>query len=121
MKSCMLFDRVKRTIDHYHLLERGDRLIVGVSGGIDSMVLLHLLNSCRRALNLSLIVAHVNHGLRPDESEEEANLVQKESERLGLHFEYGQFDVKRLQKGRGTLCPRCRPKDSFSVFSKAFF
>ena len=101
MRSCMLFDRVKRTIDRYHLLERGDRLIVGVSGGIDSMVLLHLLNTYRREFNLSLIVAHVNHGLRPGESEEEANLVQKESERLGLHFEYGQFDVKRFQRAGG--------------------
>jgi tRNA(Ile)-lysidine synthase len=62
------------------------------------MVLLHLLNTYRREFNLSLIVAHVNHGLRPEESKEEANLVQKESERLGLHFEYGQFDVKRFQR-----------------------
>jgi len=97
----MLFDRVKRTIDRHHLLDRGDRLIVGVSGGVDSMVLLHLLNTYRREFNLSLIVAHVNHGLRLKESEEEAHLVQKESERLGLHFEYGQFDVKRFQRAGG--------------------
>jgi tRNA(Ile)-lysidine synthase len=64
----MLFNQVKRTIDHYHLLEKGDRLIVGVSGGVDSMVLLHLLNAYREVLDLSLIVAHVNHGLRPEES-----------------------------------------------------
>jgi tRNA(Ile)-lysidine synthase len=98
VRSPIVFDQVRRTIDRYHLLERDDRLIVGVSGGIDSMVLLHLLNTYRREFNLSLIVAHVNHGLRPEESKEEANLVQKESERLGLHFEYGQFDVKRFQR-----------------------
>ena len=101
MRSCMLFDRVKRTIDRYHLLDRGDRLIVGVSGGVDSMVLLHLLDSYRQEFDLSLIVAHVNHSLRPEESEEEAHLVQKESERLGLHFEYGQFDVKKFQRAGG--------------------
>ena len=101
VRSCMLFDRVRRTIDCYHLLNRGDRLIVGVSGGVDSMVLLHLLNTCRKEFDLSLIIAHVNHGLRPKESEEEAHLVQKESERLGLHFEYGQFDIKRFQRAGG--------------------
>lgn len=74
----MLFDQVKRTIDRHHLLEKGDRLIVGVSAGVDSMVLLHLLNAYREAFDLSLIVAHVNHGLRPEESEKEAELVQKE-------------------------------------------
>jgi tRNA(Ile)-lysidine synthase len=98
VRSPIVFDQVRRTIDRYHLLERDDRLVVGVSGGIDSMVLLHLLNTYRREFNLSLIVAHVNHGLRPEESKEEANLVQKESERLGLHFEYGQFDVRRFQR-----------------------
>ncbi len=94
----MLFDRAQRTIDRYHLLEIGDRLIVGVSGGVDSMVLLHLLNACRETFQLSLIVAHVNHGFRPEESEREAELVQKESARFGLPFEYGQFNVREFQK-----------------------
>jgi len=97
----MLLNQVKRTIDRHHLLEKDDRLIVGVSAGVDSMVLLHLLNTFREAFDLSLIVAHVNHGLRPEESEREAELVQKESERLGIPFEYGQFNVKEFQKLRG--------------------
>src|SRR3990172_1283827 len=96
-----LFVRVKRTIDRYRLLNQGDRLIVGVSGGVDSMVLLHLLNAYRQELNLFLIAAYVNHGLRPEESEEEAELVRNESSRLGLPFEYGQFDVREFQKSGG--------------------
>jgi len=97
----MLLDQFKRVIDRHHLVKKGDRLIVGVSGGVDSMVLLHLLYACREALDLSLIVAHVNHGFRPAESEKEAELVQKEAARLGLPFEYGQFDVKDFQKTMG--------------------
>jgi tRNA(Ile)-lysidine synthase len=96
----MLFDRVKRTIDHYHLLNQGDRLVVGVSAGVDSMVLLHFLNACRQIFDLSLVVAHVNHGLRPDESEKEAAFVQEECERLRLPFEYGTFNTKEFQKVR---------------------
>jgi len=94
----MLLHRVKRTIDHYHLLNTGDRLVVGVSGGVDSMVLLHLLSACRQTFNLFLIVAHVNHGLRPDESEREADLVRKECERLLFPFEYGTFDAREFQR-----------------------
>jgi len=101
----MVFDRVKRAIDRYHLLEKGDRLIVGVSGGVDSMVLLHLLHACRETFDLSLIVAHVNHGFRPEESEREAELVQKESARLCLPFEYGKFNVREFQK-LGGLSPQ---------------
>ncbi len=101
----MLLNQIKRAIDRHHLVEKGDRLVVGVSGGVDSMVLLHLLNACREAFDLSLIVAHVNHGLRPAESEEEAELVQKEAARLGLPFEYARLDVKEFQK-TGGLSPQ---------------
>ena len=105
VSAAMLLHRVKRAIDRYGLLEKGDRLIVGVSAGVDSMVLLHLLNAYREAFHLSLIVAHVNHGLRPEESEREAGLVREESERLGLPFEYGQFNVKEFRK-LGGLSPQ---------------
>jgi tRNA(Ile)-lysidine synthase len=69
------------------------------------MVLLHLLNACREAFDLSLIIAHVNHGFRPEESEREAELVQKESARLCLPFEYGKFNVREFQK-LGGLSPQ---------------
>jgi tRNA(Ile)-lysidine synthase len=97
----MLLDQFKRAIDCHRLVEKGDRLIVGVSGGVDSMVLLHLLYACREAFDFSLIVAHVNHGLRPAESEDEAEMVRKEAARLGLPLEYGQFNVKEFQKTMG--------------------
>jgi tRNA(Ile)-lysidine synthase len=97
----MLSDRVRRTIDRYQLLENGDRVIVGVSAGVDSMVLLHLLNAYRETFHLSLIVAHVNHGFRPEESEREAELVQKESAQFRLPFEYGQFNVREFQELAG--------------------
>jgi len=97
----MLFEQVRRTIDQYRLLEKGDRVIVGVSAGVDSMVLLHLLNAFRQEFDLFLIIAHIHHGLRPVESEKEAELVRKESARLGLPFEYGQFNVKEFQESGG--------------------
>jgi tRNA(Ile)-lysidine synthase len=97
----MMFRRVKKTIDRYHLLDRDDRMIVAVSGGVDSMVMLHLLNALRKDLGLTLIVAHVNHGLRPDESKKEAELVEQESIRLGLPFEYGRFDAGEFSRAAG--------------------
>ena len=112
----MLFDQVRRTIDRYHLLERGDRLVVGVSGGLDSMVLLHLLNAYRETFHLSLIIAHLNHGFRPEESEKEAELVQKESAQLGLPFEYGQFNVKEFQKLSGFSPQDAARKIRFQFF-----
>ncbi len=97
----MLLHRVRRTIDHFHLLDQSDRLVVGVSAGADSMVLLNVLNTYRQTFNLTLIVAYVNHGLRPKESEEEAKFVQKECDRLALTFECGTFNVKEFQRVGG--------------------
>jgi tRNA(Ile)-lysidine synthase len=91
-------------------------LIVGVSGGADSMVLLHLLNAYREVFDLSLVIAHVNHGFRPEESEKEAELVRKESGRLGLPFEYGQFNVKEFQKLRGVSPQDAARKIRFHFF-----
>ena len=113
----MLSDRVKRTIDCHHLLEKGDRLIVGVSAGIDSMVLLHLLNAYRETYDLSLIVAHVNHGFRPEESEKEAELVRNEAGRLGFPFEYGKFNVKEFQKLGGFSPQDAARRIRFHFFS----
>ncbi|MDP2967856.1 MAG: tRNA lysidine(34) synthetase TilS [Deltaproteobacteria bacterium] len=96
-----LLEQVRRTIDQYRLLEKGDRVIVGVSAGVDSMVLLHLLIAFRQEFDLFLIVAHIHHGLRPVESEKEAELVRKESARLGLPFEYGEFNVKEFGESEG--------------------
>ncbi len=98
VKFPQLLLRVKRTIDRWKLLEKGDRVIVGVSAGVDSMVLLHLFNALRQDLSLSLIVAHLNHGIRPREAVREFHLVQNESLRLNLPFEYQEFNAKEFQK-----------------------
>jgi tRNA(Ile)-lysidine synthase len=113
----MLLEQVKRTIDRHHLLNQGDRLIVGVSAGVDSMVLLRLLDAFRQEFDLSLIVAHVNHGLRLKEAEDEAELVKKESERLGLTFECGLFNVKEFKKAGGLSLQDAARRIRFHFFN----
>ncbi len=59
-----LVDRVAGIIPRYSMLFHGDRVGVAVSGGADSVVLLHILHRLSKALNLHLLVLHLNHGLR---------------------------------------------------------
>ena len=72
----------------FHFFER-KTIIVAVSGGVDSMVLLHLLERYSRA---TLIVAHVNHQLR-EESKEEEKFVRDYCEEHGLICEVAKWDV----------------------------
>ncbi len=80
---------------------RGRRLIVGVSGGRDSVLLLHLL---LRAGWTNLVIAHCNHGLRGRESGQDARFVRSLGRRLSLPVEVGRADVAHLaQKQRQSL------------------
>lgn len=94
-----LRQQVKKTIDKYEMLQPGDGVVIGVSGGPDSMALLRVLWELRQELHLSLYVAHLNHGLRP-EGEEEKKFVQKAAVALGLPFFYQKADVVAWQKER---------------------
>jgi len=88
---------VKKAIKKYEMIHPGERVVVGVSGGPDSMALLHALWNLRQDLHLSLVVAHLDHGLRP-EAREERMFVRKASAELGIPFVSRKADVKEWQK-----------------------
>jgi len=67
------------------MFDPGDKVIVGVSGGADSVCLLHLLYSLKK-YRLKLIVAHLNHGLRGKESDRDEKFTEQTALKLGLKF-----------------------------------
>jgi len=66
---------VRSAIAHHALIARGDKVIVGVSGGPDSLALLHVLCALRADLQFTLHVAHLNHQLRGADSQADADFV----------------------------------------------
>ena len=68
-------EKVLNTIKKYNLLENGDKLVLGVSGGPDSISMLNILNDIRNDKKLhmefDIIVAHVNHMIREEAKEDE--------------------------------------------------
>ena len=57
-------DKVENTIEKYNLIQNGDKIVIGVSGGPDSICLLHILNSLKEKYNIRICVAHINHMIR---------------------------------------------------------
>src|SRR6185295_17344235 len=94
----MLSD-VLATIAARDLLHRGDRVVVAVSGGPDSMALLHVLWELRERLGLTLEVAAVDHGLRAGARRELA-LVRERAAALGLPFSEVEVDVAAERRAR---------------------
>ncbi len=84
--------KVKRFIAENNLLTAGDKVVLAVSGGPDSLCLLYLLHSLASDLKISLVVAHLNHGLRP-EGQLEAEGVGKIAAELSLPFEVLKTDI----------------------------
>jgi tRNA(Ile)-lysidine synthase len=81
-----LFDRVLDTILRHHMFAAGDRLGVAVSGGPDSVFLVHILMEMRTRWALNLTVLHVDHQLRGEASREDARFVENLAASLGLPF-----------------------------------
>ncbi|TNJ62535.1 tRNA lysidine(34) synthetase TilS [Paenibacillus hemerocallicola] len=88
-----LLKKVESAIRNEQLAEAGDRIVVAVSGGPDSMALLHVLFLLSGPMRLELVAAHVNHGFRPEESEREADTVAAYAAKLGVPCEIGRYDL----------------------------
>ena len=92
-----MWETVSTFIRKYDLLPAHSTVVVGVSGGADSMGLLHYLDSIKEANRLKLVVAHVDHMFRGAESEEDMKFVKQQCEKRGLLFEAEQIDVSAYQ------------------------
>lgn len=82
----MLFTPLAKVLDERALLPKGAGLLLAVSGGLDSVVLLHLFRRLARARDYRLAVGHVNHGLRGAESDADETFVAGLAEEAGLPF-----------------------------------
>lgn len=97
-----LIQRVEQTVVTNELWTYGDTIVVAVSGGPDSMALLHMLHyfAAPERYHLKLIVAHVNHGFR-EESNQEAVMVARAAEELGLPCEITKIDMPAIIQQTG--------------------
>lgn len=87
--------RFEEALERHRLIAAGDRVLVAVSGGPDSMALLYLLAARRGTFRLSLGVAHLDHLLRP-ESGEDAAFVARAAAALGASWHLERVDVRAL-------------------------
>ncbi|MDD5465254.1 MAG: tRNA lysidine(34) synthetase TilS [Candidatus Omnitrophica bacterium] len=99
-------NKFKETIKKYSLIQKGDKILIGVSGGPDSLTLLLQLFSLKSKLGLTLHIAHLDHRLRKN-SGADALFVKKWAEKLDLPVTIKQIDPKLL-KEKGSLEELCR-------------
>jgi tRNA(Ile)-lysidine synthase len=98
MKNDFFLKKFKQTIARYDLLEKGDKVLVAVSGGPDSVALLYALLEIKDEFDVDICVAHLNHKLRGKESDADENFVRNLAHKLNLKFFSKSIDVKKEAK-----------------------
>ncbi|MBN2135978.1 MAG: tRNA lysidine(34) synthetase TilS [Acidobacteria bacterium] len=91
-------DRVIKTINRYSLLNQGDGVVVALSGGADSMVLLHSLKALSQRLDLTVSACHLNHGIRGKDAYDDQAFCAQQCENLGIPFYTSNVNVPAIAK-----------------------
>lgn len=92
---------IRGTIQKHSMLQQGDIVLIGLSGGPDSVCLLHLLRGIQERFDLTLHAVYVNHNLRPDEIPDEISFCEKTCRELNVNFVLKSVDVAGQQRQQG--------------------
>jgi tRNA(Ile)-lysidine synthase len=96
-----MFNKVHNYIKEHNMLEKGDRIVIGVSGGADSVCLFHVLFRLVDEYNLKLFVVHVNHGIRKIDADLDEAYVKELCDQRNVTFRSLKVDVKKIGKRDG--------------------
>ena len=93
--------KVRQTIEQYAMFPQGARIIIGLSGGMDSVALLQLLNGWKDAAGWELTAVHIHHGLRGADADADADFVLKLCASLEIPCIVRRYDVRAEARTRG--------------------
>jgi len=103
----------------FSLIHPGDKIVVGFSGGSDSVVLTHLLLKFKNYLKLSdIILVHINHMLRGKDSEEDENFSIDFARKNHLKIEVKRFNVKAIAEKEKRSIEEVARKLRYQVFKE---
>ena len=88
-------NKVIYTIKKYNLIQEGDKIVLGVSGGPDSISMLDILNNIKKEFGFEIYVAHINHMIR-EEAIEDEKYVQQYCEKNDIKFFTKRIDVQQI-------------------------
>lgn len=107
-----------QTVEKYNLLQSGDKVIVALSGGADSVTLLDMLNSVKELYNLTIYASHINHGLRGEEADRDENFCKILCDKYNTELFIKKADVKTLAKEQKISEELCGRNVRYSYFEE---
>lgn len=107
-----------RAIERHQMLHPGDTVLAALSGGADSMALLHVLYELKEEYNINIIAAHFNHGIRGEEAKRDENFCVEVCKSLGVELFVGFADIPALAKEKGIGVEECGRKERYAFFER---
>jgi len=114
----MLIDKVKSTIKKYNMLQKHDRVLVGLSGGADSVTLMESLLSLKKEYALELFIAHLDHGFRGEESRADSKFCEDLGRKFGIETFCAKIDVPKIVKEKGISPEEAARQERYGLFAK---
>ena len=114
----MTYNKVINFINTHHMIEAGDLVAVGVSGGADSVCLLHLLQRMSKEISCRLVAVHVDHGVRA-ESATDAAYVEQLCREMGIPFYLQKVDMNGYAKEHGLSAEEAGRQLRYAAFEEA--
>ncbi|MDF2944789.1 MAG: hypothetical protein K0S01_3647 [Herbinix sp.] len=102
----------------YNMLEKGDGIVIGVSGGADSVCLLYVLKELCGEKGVTLTVVHINHGIRGKEAKRDEDFVEGLCRKLGIELFKYHYEVKKIAKKEGLSEEEAGRKVRYEAFLK---
>lgn len=110
--------KIFAAINEYGLISANDSIIVGFSGGADSVTLLHFLSGLKEKMNLNILAAHVNHCLRGEDSDNDEKFARDFCNKLSIPIEVLKVDIFKLSKESGCGLEECGRNIRYDFFNK---
>lgn len=105
-------------VEENFMIEKGDSILVALSGGPDSVCLLHILYSFSKKMNIFLYAAHVNHCLRGEEAIKDEKYAEELCRRLNIPFYCKRVDIKSISKERGVSTELAGRDERYKFFDE---
>ena len=111
-----IWDKILSHIEKYNMIKDNDTVILAVSGGADSMCMLHFFKEYSRNHNINIICAHVNHGIRGEEADSDEAFVRDFCKRNDITFECAHYDVPAISRETGESEEECGRRLRYEFF-----
>ena len=112
--------KISAYVEKYHMLQTGDTVVAGVSGGADSVCLLFVLHELQKEIPFTLYAVHINHGIR-EEAGEDAAFVKALCNRLEVPFFLVEKDVGAIAKQRGCSTEEAGRQVRYAAFERILY